>query len=87
MPFRLTNAPATFQVYINSVLGDLVNICVIVYLDNILIYLRLEEEYLKYIKEVLYRLRVGKLYINPKKYAFFTKEVKYLGFLIREKGA
>ena len=37
-------------------------------------------------KEVLYRLRAGKLYINPKKYTFFTKEVKYLGFLIREKG-
>ena len=67
-------------------LHDLVDVCYVVYLDNILIFLKIEEEHVEYIKVVLYKLRVGALYISPKKYAFFVKEVKYLGFLIGENG-
>jgi len=43
MPFRLTNAPATFQLYIYRALGGLVNRIYVVYLDNILIYLEDED--------------------------------------------
>src|SRR5258708_621325 len=38
MPFGLTNAPAVFQQFINKVLGNLLDVCVVGYLDNILIY-------------------------------------------------
>src|SRR5258706_267247 len=38
MPFRLSNAPAVFQRFINEVLGDLMDICTVGYLDNVLIY-------------------------------------------------
>jgi len=38
LPFGLTNAPATFQVYINRALAGLVDVTCIVYLDDILIY-------------------------------------------------
>src|SRR6266436_6858104 len=38
MPFGLTNAPAVFQQFINEVLGNLLDICAVGYLDNILIY-------------------------------------------------
>jgi len=38
MPFGLTNAPAAFQQFVNTIFADMLNICVIVYLDNILIY-------------------------------------------------
>ena len=38
MPFGLTNAPATFQAFMNEILGDLVNECLVVYLDDTLIY-------------------------------------------------
>ncbi len=38
MPFGLSNAPAAFQRFINDVLGDLLDVCTIGYLDNILIY-------------------------------------------------
>ena len=43
MPFGLTNAPSAFQQFINEVLGDLLDVCVITYLDNILVYLDLLE--------------------------------------------
>ena len=38
MPFGLTNAPAVFQWFINTVFADLLDVCIIVYLDDILIY-------------------------------------------------
>ena len=38
MLFGLTNTPAVFQCFVNTVFADLLDICVIVYLDNILIY-------------------------------------------------
>ncbi|GJP81430.1 hypothetical protein CLOP_g11581 [Closterium sp. NIES-67] len=40
MPFRLTNAPATFKADMNHILRPLLDECVVVYLDNILIYSR-----------------------------------------------
>lgn len=40
MPFGLTNALATFQAYVNQALADLLNICYIAYLDNIIIFLQ-----------------------------------------------
>ena len=49
MPFRLINAPVTFQGYINNALGNLVNTCYIVYLDNILVYLETEEKYIEHL--------------------------------------
>jgi len=50
MQFRFTNAPATFQRQINSVLGEHLDEFVIVYLDNIIIYLNSKEEYKKYVE-------------------------------------
>ena len=44
MPFGLTNAPATFQDYINKILAEKINVFVIVYLDNILIYTKNESK-------------------------------------------
>jgi hypothetical protein len=68
MPFSLINAPAYFQAYINKALASLVNITCIIYLDNILIFLDTKEEYKRYIKEVLYRLREAKLFVKLLKY-------------------
>ncbi|KAJ8507721.1 hypothetical protein ONZ45_g9939 [Pleurotus djamor] len=62
MPFGLTNAPAAFQRFMNDIFGDLIDKCVIVYLDDILIYSDSLEEHKKTVKEVLRRLRANKLY-------------------------
>ena len=56
MPFGLTNAPAAFQHFMNDIFGDLLNVCMLVYLDDILIYSNSEEEHIWHIHEVLHRL-------------------------------
>jgi hypothetical protein len=38
MPFRLTNAPTAFQHFVNDIFSDMLDICIIVYLDDILVY-------------------------------------------------
>ena len=54
----------------------------IVYLDNIIIYSYKEEDYLKYIQEVLQRIKEVKLYFKLKKCEFYVKKTTYLGFVI-----
>jgi hypothetical protein len=49
MLFRLTNAPASFQRFINKILQEHLHSFMIVYLDNILIFLKKEEEHVEYI--------------------------------------
>jgi hypothetical protein len=56
MPFGLTNTPATFQDMMNHILKDLLNEGIIVYIDDVLIYAKMEEKYDLLVKEVLKRL-------------------------------
>jgi len=56
MQFKLINTLAIFQKQINSVLGEHLDEFVIVYLNNIIIYLESKEEYREHIKWVLKRL-------------------------------
>jgi len=52
MPFWLTNAPLAFQRLINKIFAELLNICVVIYLDNILIYLDSIIEHKKHVREI-----------------------------------
>ena len=81
MPFGLTNAPATFQHYINEVLKDLLDICDIIYLDDILVYWWDLDEHKNYICNVLLRFYQYKLYTKLLKCKFHCPKVKYLEFL------
>ena len=56
MPFSLTNAPSAFQRFMNMIFADMLNVCVVVYLDDILIYLDNKEDHRKHVQEVLHRL-------------------------------
>ena len=53
MPFGLTNAPVAFQRFINSILADLLDVCVVVYLDDILIYSQDLESHREHVHDVL----------------------------------
>src|SRR5699024_7240143 len=75
MPFGLANAPATFQAYVNRALSDLLDVCCIVYLDDILIFSNSEEEHVCHVREVLARLRKFRLYIKASKCEFHTTRV------------
>ena len=56
---------------------------VIVYLDNIIVYLNSKEEHKKYIKWVLNRLYKENMLIAVKKCEFYTKKTDFIGFIIK----
>jgi len=82
MSFSLINAPATFQAYINKAFSRLVDYFVVIYLNDILIYFKLREDYYTYIRIVIERLRKHKLYIKLNKCFFNIEEVEFLKFII-----
>jgi len=83
MQFGFTNALATFQRQINSVLGEHLDKFIIAYLNNIIIYLDSEEEYRKYVKWVLQRLYDKEIPIAIKKCEFHTTKTDFVGFIIK----
>ena len=61
MPFGLCNAPSTFQRMINDVFGDMLDVGVIAYMDDILIYTETVEEHVALVRRVMERLRKARL--------------------------
>src|SRR4051812_7791041 len=86
MPFGLTNAPATFQALMQEVLRPFLDIFVIVYIDDILIYSKNEQEHTEHLQQVLQALRQQKLYGTMTKCKFFKESVEYLGHVISKEG-
>ena len=86
MPFSLCNAPATFQAYIDRALRPLIDITVVVYLDDILIFSFTEADHPQHVKEVLDLLRKAKLYVKLSKCQFIVQTVEFLGFIISTQG-
>jgi hypothetical protein len=86
LPFGLANAPATFQSFINEVLGELIDTICIVYLDDILIYSNSPEEHEQHVRCVLEKLQQHNLYANLAKCAFHVVSVNFLGYIIDPEG-
>jgi hypothetical protein len=86
MPFGLTNAPATFQAYINNVLRKYLDVFVVVYLDDILVYSKTYDDHVRDVRKVLQALVDAKMKIKPKKTEFHKIEVKFLGYIISREG-
>ena len=86
MPFGLSNAPAAFQRLMNSIFANLLDICVLVYLDDILIYSDNSEDHERHVREVLRRLWNNKLYACADKCSFHKDIVEYLGYILAPRG-
>ena len=86
MSFGLTNAPAFFMYMMNSVFMNELDKFVMVFINDILIYSKNEEEHKEHLRIVLNRLREHKLYAKFSKCAFWLKEVSFLGHILSEKG-
>lgn len=82
MPMGLTNAPATFQRMMESVLRPFLTDFCMVYLDDIIVYSRTEEEHVNHIIMILQALHEHGLKIKPKKCDFFKVKIKFLGHII-----
>ena len=82
MPFKLTNAPATFQKFMNDIFSDMVDVCVVIYLDDILIYSNNIDKHHTHVQEVLHHLRKRGLYARAPKCTFHADTVEYLGYIL-----
>ncbi|CCO35747.1 Retrotransposable element Tf2 155 kDa protein type 1 [Rhizoctonia solani AG-1 IB] len=86
MTFGLTNAPAAFQYFMNDLFQDLLDVYIIIYLDDILIFLKNEVEHEAHVHEVLQRLEAAQLFCKGSKCEFHRTRVEYLGIIVSNKG-
>ncbi|CAI7878576.1 unnamed protein product [Closterium sp. NIES-53] len=86
MPFGICNTPATFQAEMNHILRPLLDECVVVYLDDILIYSKNMKEHVEHLRKVFEILRKNKFYVKLSKSDFALKKVQFLGHMVSAEG-
>jgi hypothetical protein len=86
MPFGLCNAPATFERLMETVLRGLQWKECLVYLDDVVVFARNEQEMLAQLDAVFARLSAAGLKLKPRKCSLFTRETEYLGHIVSEAG-
>ena len=84
LPFGLTNGPAYFSAAMQNILSDLP--FVRVYIDDITIASKSEDEHLMHIEKLFNRLEEFNLKLNPDKCTFFATEIKLLGHIVDQNG-
>ena len=86
MSFGLTNAPAVFMDLMNSLFRPFLDLFVIVFIDDILVYSRSEDEHADHLRAVLQTLYDRKLYAKFSKCKFWLKSVAFLGHIVSDEG-
>ncbi|GAU33554.1 hypothetical protein TSUD_143470, partial [Trifolium subterraneum] len=86
MPFGVTNAPGVFMEYMNRIFHSFLDKFVVVFIDDILVYSKSEEEHKEHLRIVLQVLKEKKLYAKLSKCEFWLKEVSFLGHVISSGG-
>nr|GEW65316.1 hypothetical protein [Tanacetum cinerariifolium] len=86
MPFGLTNGPTVFMDLINRVCRPYLDKFVIVFIDDILIYSKTQEEHVEHLRLVMELLKKEKLYVKFSKCEFWLKEVRFLRHVINGNG-
>ncbi|KAL4377944.1 hypothetical protein GQ457_02G018140 [Hibiscus cannabinus] len=86
MPFGLTNAPAAFMDSMNRVFHEYLDQFVVVFIDDILVYSRTEEDHDRHLRLVLQTLLENQLYAKLSKCEFWIREVVFLGHVVSSEG-
>ena len=86
MSFGLTNAPAYFMYLMNQVFMEYLNKFVVIFIDDVLVYSKNEEEHEEHLRMVYQKLRENQLYAKLSKCEFCLKEVPFLGHIISAGG-
>jgi len=86
MPEGLTNAPAAFQQFMNDIFADMIDISVIIYLEDILIYSDNITQHQKHVQEVLCRHHTNGLFAQAEKCKFHITSCKYLSYMLSPEG-
>jgi hypothetical protein len=82
MSFGLTNAPTYFMYLMNKVFMEYLEKFVMVFINDILVYSRSEDEHEEHLRLVLQKLREHRLYAKLSKCEFWLKLVAFLGHII-----
>jgi hypothetical protein len=86
MPFSLTNAPATFQAAMNQIFESLLRKCVLIFMDDILIYSPSLEQHKVHLQQVFDIVKHHSLVLKQSKCSFAQQELEYLGHIISASG-
>jgi hypothetical protein len=86
MSFGLTNALTYFMYLMNKVFIEYLDNFVVVFIDDILVYSRSEEEHKEHLRLALQKLRENRLYAKLSKCEFWMKQVAFLGHIILKGG-
>jgi len=82
MSFNLINVSIMFQIFVNNVLRCYSNQFIIVYLNDILVYLKTKKEHVQHVKKVLQTLKKVDLRIKSGKSEFHVQSVQFLKFIV-----
>lgn len=86
MPMGLCNAPATFQTLMNDLFREHIDEFVVVYIDDLLVFSKSQEEHYKHLDIVLAKLSEHELYVGENKCQFCVPEIEFLGMFVNGKG-
>jgi hypothetical protein len=86
VPFGLSNALVVFICLMNGIFREYLDKVVIVFLDDILIYSKSEEEHEQHLRMVLWVLREYQIYAKLSKCSFYQRQIHYLGHIISKEG-
>ena len=86
MPFELCNGPATFTMLMNNIFHEYLDDFVIIYIDDILVYLKTAEEHAEHLEKVFQKLQSNKLYAKGDKCDWGKLQIKFLGHELTQGG-
>ena len=86
IPFGLKNARATYQRLMNRIFHGQIGKNVEVYIDDMLVKSKEEDDHLKDLEEMFNTLCKYQMKLNPSKYAFGVSSGKFLGFMVSQRG-